>query len=204
MNGTAKTVKNKTRTILFASAIILLGAIFALPVGNTWAKSTSDVSGSSGGSSGLHAVKNGQALESIIETTLAGRGFSAVNYLTWRQNPDAHSADVLLKNVPYTTVYGTQGRTEFVLKSTRLPGPIRIEAKWQQTPGSTDERLPYLYLNASRFDTMPEAHVIIVIDGQGWRAGALNWLRKTAQIAPEGKQIKVMNLQQFVSWANQL
>jgi hypothetical protein len=42
---------------------------------------------------------------------------------------------------------------------------VRIECKWQQSAGSVDEKLPYLYLNA--IESMPEDHVIIVYGGGG-------------------------------------
>ncbi|MBL4613537.1 MAG: hypothetical protein JKY27_01495 [Magnetovibrio sp.] len=154
--------------------------------------------------SGATAKKNGQTLEMLIETALVNRGFKPVQYSIWSQKPQTYPARVVLKNVPYKTIYEKKGRTEFVLKGPNLGGDIRIEAKWQQASGSLDERLPYLYLNASRFDTMPEAHVVIVIDGSGWRDGAIKWLRNAAQNAPQGKHIEVMDLGQFLAWTNRL
>jgi len=38
--------------------------------------------------------------------------------------------------------------------------------------------------SAWNFETMPEAHVVIVIDGEDWREGALAWLRNAAQNPP--------------------
>jgi hypothetical protein len=149
-------------------------------------------------------VHNGLALENLIERSIIPHGFTPVNYAEWSAQPKAYPRDLLLKSVPFTTVYGSLGLTEFVLKSPRLRSDVRIEAKWQQAAGSTDEKLPYLYLNASSFDAMPEAHVIIVIDGAGWRKSALKWLRRTAQRPPPGKRIDVFNLNQFRTWASTL
>lgn len=52
---------------------------------------------------------------------------------------------------------------------------IRIECKWQQAAGSVDEKLPYLYLNT--IEAMPENSIMILIDGAGWKAGAIQWLK---------------------------
>ena len=39
-------------------------------------------------------------------------------------------------------------REALLRKLERQNGLIRIEAKWQQSPGSVDEKLPYLFQNA--------------------------------------------------------
>ncbi len=70
-------------------------------------------------------------------------------------------------NVPFTTIYQHGGNTEFRLISERYNMDIRIECKWQQVAGSVDEKLPYLYLNC--IEAMPEKHIIIIIDGDGWK-----------------------------------
>ena len=38
--------------------------------------------------------------------------------------------ELLLKNVPYDSIFGHRGRTEFVLVSEKLGLRLRIEAKW--------------------------------------------------------------------------
>lgn len=151
-----------------------------------------------------NAMLHGQSLERIIETTLSSRGFAPVRHRDWVADPASHPEHVLLLDAPYTTIYGGRGRTEFVLKSPRLPADIRIEAKWQQTRGSTDEKLPYLFVNAATADAIPESRIVIVIDGPGWRPGAVAWLRRAAAHAPDGKRIDVMDLGQFLAWSNSL
>jgi len=151
-----------------------------------------------------NAALHGQSLERIIETTLSARGFSPVRHRDWAKDPAAHPEHLLLLDAPYTTIYGGKGRTEFVLKSPRLSADIRIEAKWQQSRGSTDEKLPYLFVNAATSAAIPEQRVVIVIDGPGWRPGAVAWLRRAAAHAPDGKRIDVMDLGQFMAWSNSL
>jgi hypothetical protein len=84
---------------------------------------------------------------------------------------------------------------------------MRIECKWQQVSGSVDEKLPYLYLNS--IEAMPELSVMILIDGAGWKAGAIQWLKdavKQKRYTNEQnitKEILIFNLTEFFTWANE-
>ena len=49
---------------------------------------------------------------------------------------------------------------------------------------------------------MPEQHVIIVIDGPGWREGALAWLRHAAA-EQDVKRIDVFSLAEFLVDVNE-
>ncbi|MCA9994398.1 MAG: hypothetical protein KDE56_01545 [Anaerolineales bacterium] len=55
---------------------------------------------------------------------------------------------------------------------------------------------------------MPEKEIIIIVDGGGAKPGAVQWLRQTSHANryrnPNtlGKQISVMNLTEFLAWAN--
>ena len=81
--------------------------------------------------------------------------------------------------MPYTTLYDGRGYTEFLLISQIFNLEIRIECKWQQTAGSIDEKLPHVYLSA--VNAVPENNVIILIDGPGFRDGAISWLKNIAK-----------------------
>jgi len=83
--------------------------------------------------------------------------------------------DILWKNVPYVSIYGTNCRSEFVLQFQGRE--IRIECKYQEAAGSVDEKLPYLMLNFTR--EVPEEETIIITEGDGFRSGALKWLRES-------------------------
>ena len=105
----------------------------------------------------------------------------------------------LLKNVPYTNMYGGASRGEFVLK---LQGkaPIRIECRSQEVHGSVDEKLPYLLGNCISFE---EKDVIIILEGGGMRPEARNYLKEvTKRSLPLGKNIKVMSFYQFYRWCD--
>jgi len=78
---------------------------------------------------------------------------------------------------------------------------IIIEAKWQGSPGSADEKYPYLvgnikgnYGGASGYP-LP---TIVVYGGPGARDYANRWLRR--QVG--GKLIKVFTLEELMHWLN--
>jgi hypothetical protein len=127
-------------------------------------------------------------------------------YRVWEKNPERYGSELLLKNVPFETIYGHKGNTEFLLISKKYNLRIRIECKWQQTAGSVDEKLPYLYLNT--IEAMPEKDVMILIDGEGFKAGAKTWLRKAVKdklyTTDKNKDTNIMvfSLAEFFTWAN--
>ena len=117
-----------------------------------------------------------------------------------------YGKELLLENVPFTTVYNHNGNTEFLLISEKFNLKIRIECKWQQVAGSVDEKLPYLYLNT--IEAMPEDTIMILIDGNGWKTGAIKWLKgavnqkKYTSEENKHKEILVFSLADFFTWAN--
>lgn len=140
---------------------------------------------SQGGESNL----SGQFLERCIQQEFEARGVPVFSFEDNRYNNDWVSECQLLKNVPYTSIYGCKSRSEFLYRDCRLDTNIRIECRWQQVPGSVDEKLPYLYMNA--VEAMPEQEIWLVLEGDGARAEAINWLKqKCASVA--AKKIRVM------------
>jgi hypothetical protein len=145
----------------------------------------------------------GNQLETAVKTVLQGKGFEIVNYRIWKQSPERYGEELLLTNVPFTSIYRHQGNTEFLLISEKYSLEIRIECKWQQVSGSVDEKLPYLYLNA--VEAMPEPVIMILIDGPGWKRGAIEWLKEAAtkkKYMESEKQVIIFNLSEFFTWAN--
>jgi hypothetical protein len=151
------------------------------------------------------ANNQGRVLEQVVSLTMQQKGFRVIPYIKWKDDPGAYGDEVVLTNVPYETIYGHQGKTEFKLVSKKY-GDYRIECKWQQSPGSVDEKFPYLYLNC--IEKMPEQNIIIVLDGQGAKQGAVSWLRQAASKkiytnqTNGTKNIEVVSLAEFVMWAN--
>ncbi len=155
---------------------------------------------------GAQANVSGNLLEDTVRNIFSSKGFTVVKYLDWEKRPEDYHDELLLTHVKYESIYHHKGTTEFLLSSAKRAMKIRIECKWQQVSGSVDEKLPYLYLNC--IESMPEDWIIIIIDGQGWKSGAIEWLKsavkekKYANEQNRAKKIQVMNLSEFMTWAN--
>lgn len=153
---------------------------------------------------GNKANSSGNVLEQTVVSTFKAKGFEVVKYRIWDKNRENYGSELLLENVPFQTIYGHSGNTEFLLKSEVYKLEIRIECKWQQSAGSVDEKFPYLYLNC--IEAMPEKDVIIVVDGNGYKEGALKWLKNAASKGiyqnNNPTNIDVLSLVEFIIWAN--
>ncbi|NJM79915.1 MAG: 4-diphosphocytidyl-2C-methyl-D-erythritol kinase [Flavobacterium sp.] len=155
---------------------------------------------------GKNANISGNQLEIAVLTVLSNKGFEIEMYRIWEKNKENYGSEILLKNVPFDTIYGHKGYTEFLLISEKYNLRIRIECKWQQRSGSVDEKLPYLYLNS--IEAMPEKDVMILIDGDGFKKGAKTWLKKAVKeklyISEKNKETNIMvfSLSDFFTWAN--
>ncbi len=154
---------------------------------------------------GAMANLNGHSVEGVLEHLFSTKGFTILPSAQYEQTPPERrpGGNVVLKNVPYETIYGSQGRTEFVVISGSRR--IRIESKYQSSPGSVDEKFPYMLLNA--IQTYPEPEVVLLVTGGGYKPGAYQWLHN--QIAANwlnfqgrGKSISLMGLDQFITWFN--
>lgn len=152
------------------------------------------------------ANHQGRILERTVVPTFEAHGFEVVAYSAWSKKPANYGTELLLKHVPYTTIYNQKGYTEFLIKSERFALNIRIECKWQQSSGSVDEKLPYLYLNC--IETMPETDIIIIAGGGGMKPGAIPWLKeavdqkKYVRLGMPDKNIQVFSIDEFIGWAN--
>lgn len=150
----------------------------------------------------------GNQLEIALQTVLQNKGFEIVMYRVWEKNKEKYGKELLLKNVPYETIYNHKGNTEFLLLSEQYGLKMRIECKWQQSAGSVDEKLPYLYLNA--IEKMPEKDIMILIDGDGFKKGAKMWLRNAVKDrlyineSNKDKNVIVFDLTEFFTWANNI
>jgi len=135
---------------------------------------------------GTKANQTGHRLEDKVEKLIT----TQLDVVSRKYSQTKDRTNVLLKHVPYTNIYGsTRCRSEFLLcyKSRR----IRIECKYQQSAGSVDEKLPYLFMNFTQ--SIPETEAIIVIEGNGFKIGAKEWLRKKCA----GTKVSVMSLDEF-------
>lgn len=151
------------------------------------------------------ANDTGNNLERTVKDIFSRKGFEIIKYRQWIKNPKLYGNELLLENVPFETIYKHKGNTEFLAKSKKYNLEIRIECKWQEVAGSVDEKFPYLYLNC--IEAMPESTIIIIVDGGGYKTGALQWLKEVSEDNiyvknSEHKDIKVFSLAEFMVWAN--
>lgn len=151
---------------------------------------------------GQKANSNGKWLENEIENTLSNYGILSVYHKQIGKRfgnnvvKDTKAPAFLIKNVPYTNMFGGQSRGEFVLQIKNY-GPIRIECRFQKVSGSVDEKIPYLIGNCYSF---PEKDVILVLEGTGMREAARNFAKNAAR-AIAHKNIRIFTLNQFKAWA---
>jgi hypothetical protein len=75
------------------------------------------------------------------------------------------------------TIYGRRRKVDVVLRHAATGHRLAVECKFQDSSGTTDEKLPYAVLNQK---TLPIPGVI-VFGGKGWSDGALPWLCANAQ-----------------------
>lgn len=171
---------------------------------------------------GGRANKTGKTLEGIVVPVLTQQyGFEVLNhrdYLSLKAGIFPVPKRMLVKRVPYTTLYGSAGTTEFLLVASDANStkefPLaqssselvcRIECKWQQSAGSVDEKFPYLYLSCN--EAMPETNILILYGGGRFRPGAISWLKRAVgekRYMTTGiqKNIAVMAVEEFMTWAS--
>jgi hypothetical protein len=171
---------------------------------------------------GGRANKTGKTLESIVTPVLTAQyGFEVISHPSYVEIQTGilpRPKRLLVTRVPYTTLYGSAGTTEFLLvaqnaRSTKefpisaTEGELvcRIECKWQQSAGSVDEKFPYLYLSC--VEAMPETNIIILHGGGMFRPGAMTWLKRSVSekrymTSSNQKNIAVMAVEEFMKWAS--
>lgn len=152
------------------------------------------------------ANKQGRVLEDTVVSLFTRHGFKEIKHSEWRKQQNGYGPELLIRDVPYASIYGHRAKTEFLAVSSRLNRRIRIECKWQQSPGSVDEKFPYLYLNC--VFGMPEDEIVIILDGGGAKEQAVQWLRNMVKKRwlldddVSKKTIYVFSVSEFITWAN--
>lgn len=140
---------------------------------------------------------SGKFLEQIFRRELSERGFLFKEHSNDANNMDMFVHRVVVCNAPYPSLYDDRvySRSEFLI----IDGmrKIRSECRWQEVPGSVDEKFPYL-LECVR-KRMPEREVLILIGGGGARETSIRYLIKEAAKILE-KRVHVVTINNFLSW----
>lgn len=147
----------------------------------------------------MASSNSGQTFEKTVQSIVLSTGLPLVDYKEYANRTT--KSDALVKNYPFSSIYNSNSKTEFVLcKGGRK---IRIECKFQSTKGTTDEKYAFAYLNA--VEKQPEEEIIFVIDGNGYTAGSLEWIknatRENLYVKPGVKKsMRVFNTFEFTRW----
>lgn len=145
---------------------------------------------------GTRANYTGNQLQKFIFNTLTQKGYFLVDRKHF--NPAKYMEQAIFcPEFPVgENIYGTPTTCDFILyHPQKHPDCLIIEAKWQQSAGSVDEKFPFLVANIK--EKYPHA-TVIVLDGGGYRDKAEDWLRGQVN----DKLLKVMNMREFQKWAN--
>ena len=145
---------------------------------------------------GTKANFTGEQLEGFIEDTLRRNNYEYVPLLSFDESVKVGSKPIYTRQYRLESIYGTPLKCDFILyHPEHYADCLIIEAKWQQSSGSVDEKFPYLVLNIR--EKYPCA-TIVVIEGGGYRKGAIEWLRKQE----DEKLVHVFNMAEFLKWSS--
>jgi hypothetical protein len=127
--------------------------------------------------SGRKANKTGNLLENFVEQSLKAKGYREF----WNHKEQLFSNCNAIGGKQYgkqvlcgKTIYETDRKVDFfIVNQDVFPNGLIIECKWQQVSGSVDEKYPFLLFNIIK-TAVP---TVILIDGNGYRKAALNFLK---------------------------
>ncbi|WP_009633861.1 PD-(D/E)XK nuclease superfamily protein [Synechocystis sp. PCC 7509] len=154
---------------------------------------------------GGRANSSGNVLETTIEGTLIGHGYSAIGCnvpkkqrLGFLLSPSNNFQKRYARQVYIGQgIYDTDIYVDFYVIGSSISSGLIIECKWQQSGGSVDEKLPYLNLNIQYCYPVP---AIVLIDGGGMKPKAVTWL--STQTVLNQNLLAVHNLTSFIKWSN--
>jgi len=127
---------------------------------------------------GQKANTNGAGAENMLEGLLLTRSIHPTR-----------------QRVVGTNIFGGRLITDlFVPAEPRFPRGIAIESKWQDVPGTAEQKLCYVVLNA--LEGRYPCPVIIVIGGSGFTNGCRSWVRRQA----DADKLTVFSWEEFASW----
>lgn len=172
-------------------------------------------------SHGARANKSGAMQERAVLHLMEDLRFKQMTHVAYQKaKEEGNRPDrVIIKNMPYTTLYGSKGKTEFFIYAKELDStkviPLkkaecidfecRIECKCQTSSGSVDEKYPYLYLSC--VEAMPEKNIILLMYIPAARDRAKSWLenaiekRKYTKPREEKNIVLMETIDEFASWA---
>jgi hypothetical protein len=152
---------------------------------------------------GTTANKNGSDLEAQVYTCIARAGYPELNAEQKRMliNSDGvlitegsrwFASQVRLGKNLYE---GPMTVDFYLYDRDKWPDGLYIEVKWQAASGSVDEK--YVFTALSLMGQPGDK--ILILDGSGYRRGAVKWLRR--QAVKSSNRFNVFTLMEFFKWA---
>ena len=130
---------------------------------------------STGGST---ANMTGRSLEDFVQRFIESQGYEesrSKDFLNELPNltNKAYAKQVLIgKNI-----YNRDRKVDFILYHPEIwKSGLVIECKWQASPGSVEEKYPFLVAKIQ----LSKLPTIIVLDGEGYTKGAKDWIQSQA------------------------
>lgn len=131
---------------------------------------------------GARANSSGQFAERMVEEMLKAKGWSFRRQV-----------------VVGVSIYGHRLRADIVVDPRpSIPKGLVIECKWQDVPGSVDEKFPYVVENI-RADAYKHP-VVVIIGGGKAKLGAVRWL--AMQQLSECRLVGVFGIEEFMKWVS--
>ena len=149
-------------------------------------------------SSGAKANKTGSNLEALVGGTLERHDY--IHNKTYKSyTPDLPP----LGQKVYATqvyvgesIYGSKRKIDFLVFGAGRHPVFGIECKWQQKPGSVDEKYPFLVHNIAK-TMLP---TIVILDGGGYKPAARLWMQE--QVKSQEYLIAVYDIAEFQQIVN--
>ncbi|MBF2761427.1 MAG: hypothetical protein ISN28_14415 [Ectothiorhodospiraceae bacterium AqS1] len=147
-------------------------------------------------SGGSQAVITGRDLEAFIEQRLHVCHYKLVKSADFDTLRGLEQPIYAKQHQVDPDIYAKKRRVDFIIyHPDKWPDSLVIEAKWQQSRGSVEEKYPFLVacINESRYESL------VILDGDGYTPGAEKWLRGQAG---KGRLKNVLNMVELMKFAN--
>ena len=146
--------------------------------------------------------KTGKWLEDNMAEMIRARGFVEITgdekRLFSRSDGDLHMFDGrwFVQQIRLDrNLYGAVHKSDFFLVDPDVyPEGLHIEAKWQGSSGSVDEKYVFTVLSMRKF----RGESVMVLDGGGTRPCAVQWIKGEAR--KSDGQFRLMSFAEFHSW----
>lgn len=148
---------------------------------------------------GREANLSGSFASGVIESAFRERGIPIRSWSEVGDNGDMFMNRFVLRNAPFRTLFdqhsddpNATSRGGYLYRRFGKDSDVRIVPRWQEEPGSADEKLVSLFYNAK--EAMPEREIILFVGGGGAREEAIAWLSDACSRVTEKSVLVVSDI----------